>query len=116
MLLKGRAHCAGCGHEKKCAGAEQSRSLPRGWTGRTVGPSWRGCPLPWAALGDTLAFGGAAQRASVCSSSSCSPRFDGAVVTGDDKEMSASLADLGKELQAEGCMSCFLKSSFSKRD
>ncbi|KAK2534590.1 hypothetical protein Q9966_007232 [Columba livia] len=67
----------------------------------------RGCPLPWAALGDTLAFGGAAQRASVCTSSSCIPHFDGAVVTGDDNKMSTSLADLGKELHAEGCTSCF---------
>lgn len=67
--------------------------------GRSV---MRGRPLPWAALGDTLAFGGAAQRASVCTSSSCIPHFDGAVVTGDDNKMSTSLADLGKELHAEG--------------
>lgn len=99
----GCTHCAGCGREKKCAGAEQSRAGPcqeAGQGGRQV--CMRGCPLPWAALGDTLAFGGAAQRASVCTSSSCIPHFDGAVVTGDDNKMSTSLADLGKELHAEG--------------
>lgn len=60
----GRTHCAGCGREKKCAGAEQSRSLPRGWTGRTAGLHERMSP----AVGST---GGHAGLWGSCPESIC---------------------------------------------